>query len=437
MDLWENLLRTTGGAIEGEKSDFTVINWVWKNGKAKYATKNDEHNVTCLNSDGVRESLKQLSYDEARRTLGVWQSANGQENTQVEKMKEKANDWANEIYKSNLTKSDISLGVKTSLYPSITYGLLATAMTQKQATEIFKPVREKVLPKMKICRKAPDILIHGPEEYGGLEFKDLYILQGIAHLKAMIDEGESDSTTGKLLRNLIEQHVMEVGLSTEPADWSHEAIKSIMTDSWFKNTLEFMESAELRMHTGIKTISKWTSNDMFLMEDVIGQGITGAQLDAFNRCRMHLRALTVSDISGERGTEILTSAYEVKFTDTASSEAYIWPAQNRPTKSDINEWKKVLHAVYGVGQRHKQWRQPCGDYNKESIKYAKWRYEEATCRLYEKVAGNRWRIWMGVNNRARTTRRAQMLKLSRFKPSDGYTSEIDNFLPLARIETKP
>ena len=106
----------------------------------------------CLNSDGVRESLKQLSFDEARRTLGVWQAANGQEDTQVEKMKDKANEWANEIYKSNLTKSDISLGVKTSLYPSITYGLLATAMTQKQATEIFKPVREKVLPKMKICR---------------------------------------------------------------------------------------------------------------------------------------------------------------------------------------------------------------------------------------------------------------------------------------------
>ena len=44
---------------------------------------------------------------------------------------------------------------------------------------------------------------------------------------------------------------------------------------------------------------------------------------------------------------------------------------------------------------------------------------------------------MGVNNRARTTRRAQTLKLSRFKPSDGYTSEIEEFLPLARIETKP
>ena len=58
-------------------------------------------------------------------------------------MKENANEWANEVYKSNLTKSDISMGVKISLYPSITYGLLATAMTKAEANEIFKPIRKK------------------------------------------------------------------------------------------------------------------------------------------------------------------------------------------------------------------------------------------------------------------------------------------------------
>ena len=68
---------------------------------------------------------------------------------------------------------------------------------------------------MKMCRQAPAILVHGPEEYGRLGIKDAYLLQGIAHVKALIDEGESNSTTGKLLRNLIEQHIIELGLSTK------------------------------------------------------------------------------------------------------------------------------------------------------------------------------------------------------------------------------
>ena len=431
MNLWENLIRATGGAIEGDKSDYTVINWKWKHGKAKYEPMNSESEITCLNSDGQREVLKQIPADEARRTLGVWQAANGQEDTQVEKMKAKANDWANSIYKSNLSKSDIAMGVKTSLYPSITYGLVATALTEKQAGEIFKPIREKVLPKMKICRQAPAIVVHGPEDYGGLEIKDLYILQGIAHIKALIDEGESETTTGKLLRNLIEQHVVEVGLSSEPSDWSYEATHNIITDSWFKNTLEFMEKSDIRLFTGMKTISKWTKQDAFIMEDVIAHGIKGYQLEAFNRCRMHLQAMTMSDISGERGTEILMSSYDVHYTDSISSAAYNWPAQPRPPTSDVNEWKKVLHEVYGITPHFKQWRQPVREYMQTSCQHAKWRYEEITNRIYERMEDGNWKIWSGINKRARTVRQG------RFKPTDGHCDQINHLLPIARIERRP
>ena len=59
-------------------------------------------------------------------------------------------------------KKDITMEVKTSLYPSITYRLLATALSEVEANEIFKPIREKVL--MKICRQAPAIVVHGPKE---------------------------------------------------------------------------------------------------------------------------------------------------------------------------------------------------------------------------------------------------------------------------------
>ena len=94
LDLWESLIRSTGGAIVGEKSDYTVINWIWKDGKAKYEKPNEEYKLSVLNEHGVREELKHLPVDEARRTLGVWQAADGNEKTQTAKLKEKTNKWA-------------------------------------------------------------------------------------------------------------------------------------------------------------------------------------------------------------------------------------------------------------------------------------------------------------------------------------------------------
>ena len=431
LDLWENLIRATGGAIEGDKSDYTVINWSWKQGKATYEKMNEDATITVLNSDGIRERLKQLPADEARRTLGVWQAANGQETTQVEKMKEKANEWANEVYKSNLTKSDIAMGVKTSLYPSITYGLLATAMTEAEANEIFKPIREKVLPKMKICRSAPAILVHGPEEYGGLEIKDLYVLQGIAHIKALIDEGETNSTTGKLLRNLIEQHIMELGLSTEPTEWPLEVVQDIMTKTWFKNTLQFMEESKIKMYTGMKSLQKWTTQDSFIMDDVVQYGVKGKQLASFNRCRIHLQAATLSDISLGNGKEISQSALEVRYSPTTSGEAYTWPQQPRPPKSDINEWQKVLQEVYGVGQRYKQWPQQCGSWTQDSVQYAKWRYESDAQRLYEKTEDGKWAIWSNATRRGRATRQGY------YKKTDLVVESIDSTMPIAKVFRRP
>ncbi len=75
-------------------------------------------------------------------------------------MIEKADDWCNKIFKSRLSKSDIAMGVKTSLYPSLTYGLMATVLNEKQCEEIFAPIRNKILPKMKICRMAPAEVVH-------------------------------------------------------------------------------------------------------------------------------------------------------------------------------------------------------------------------------------------------------------------------------------
>ena len=71
LNLWEELIRATGGGLEGEKSDFVVINYKWSKGEWKYERPKEETQLTVRNPDGTRTALTQLKPSEARRTLGV------------------------------------------------------------------------------------------------------------------------------------------------------------------------------------------------------------------------------------------------------------------------------------------------------------------------------------------------------------------------------
>ena len=75
----------------------------------------------------------------------------------------------------------------------------------------------------------PATIVHGPAKYGGIGIKDLYTLQGIAHLKVLIDEAGSSTPTGSLLQQVIEGHVLEVGRSESIFKLSYKEIQPELT----------------------------------------------------------------------------------------------------------------------------------------------------------------------------------------------------------------
>ena len=102
---------------------------------------------------------------------------------------------------------------------------MATALNEKQCNSVFTPIRNKVLPKLTVCRAAPVDPVHGPAEYGGMGIKDLYSLQGIAHIKALVEEGDKGAATGKLIRTLIEYHMLEAGMEGSILEIPYERMK--------------------------------------------------------------------------------------------------------------------------------------------------------------------------------------------------------------------
>ena len=406
LNLWESGIRSTGGGIDGDKSDFVIINYEWNEGEWRYQKKQDEHKLTVHNTKGPREQLTQLATNEARRTLGVWQAADGNEEKQTTKLVEKTKAWSRAVVRSSLGRLDMSIGIKASLYPSITFGMMATTLSVEQCDRVFAPIRAEALSKSGYVKTIPKVITHAHEAYGGIGMTDLYTYQGIQHLKALIGEGGSTTATGKLLHILLHGHVLEIGTRHKLLEQKYEDVKGLLTTSWLKHTLEFITKNKIQIQHTQDHLQLWREGDSCIMDDIFshrGTNISTDDITRANRCRMYLKAVTKSDISNGRGTAILESARLVyKDWESISEQAYKWPHQPRPGRKDREAWQRVLYAVYSVDRFCRLYTVQIGNWTKGSRKHTRWLYDPASLSLYKRE-GKTWTRWAPLIRRSRST----------------------------------
>ena len=113
---------------------------------------------------GNRKEIQQIEPTTARRTLGVWQAANGSEDKQVRVLTEKLNTWR--VTTTGISRNEAALAIKTTIGRSIRYPLTATALNYNQAMTVDKMMRKCVLNKMGVVRTAPNEEVFLPKKLG-------------------------------------------------------------------------------------------------------------------------------------------------------------------------------------------------------------------------------------------------------------------------------
>ena len=104
LQLWETLLRTTGGAIEPTKIHWVRISHKWKNRKSSLEKANRDKHLKVRDPNGHTTHLQQIEAAESKRTLGVWQSACGDETTQKDLLIQKIEAWGDKTSTKSLQK---------------------------------------------------------------------------------------------------------------------------------------------------------------------------------------------------------------------------------------------------------------------------------------------------------------------------------------------
>ena len=86
----------------------------------------------------------------------------------------------------------------TSFMPTLSYRMIATQFTEQQWNTAIRPAICATCNTAGMAKNIAHAILYGPLEYQGIGVQNPYILQGIIHIIAFLNEGACDSSIGEL-----------------------------------------------------------------------------------------------------------------------------------------------------------------------------------------------------------------------------------------------
>ena len=430
---WECLLRTTGGALEPSKTDWVKVLYEYIGGKLRLQKANQDDIITLRDPNGQIVPIKQIESHTARRTLGVWQAANGQEHTQRDILLNKIKEWGgNTVGISNKEATTASV---STIGRSIRFPLTATALTSSQCGEVDRAWKRHTLNKMGIAKTAPKEVAFSPVDIGGMGLHHTEIDQTIDHIKMIIAHGNMDTVTGKLLRNTIQQLTIETGLQGEPLNHNLENITYLTENTWIENTIRCCRRYKVTFDTDLPQLEKWIDNDDFIMERAL-RVIKGSEIRTFNNVRLYLQVATTSDITTADGKRIDPDILRGNrgFSPSPSTHKYKWPHVPEPSQKDKEKWTSVLCRLYHIsilrpqlGGTHYGW------YTYKAIEYASWVIQITTNIIYQRW-NNLWIGWILLSEAEKTEKCKNKIT---YKRTNNMIDNLPNAVAMRPITVNP
>ena len=428
IDMWVGGVSATGGAVRPDKSFWCLIDHIWVPAQAKWRLATSSDIPATMTIEGVlgeREQLRRVEPSQPEETLGIFMAVNGSETGEVAKLEKKTRSWAETIRTGYLQHNDVLRAIKTTIQKTLEYPMSVIVLTRQQWEKIFSPVLRAALPKSGVCRTFPREVVYGPLKYQGLGVDHPFSLQVEAHVVACLRHGGVDSLTGKFFRNGLEAHQLELGLPLGVFQNHFDIVGCLASDTWIKRV--WGELHDLDMHLAYKgpDLPLHRHHDTYIIQQFVDLGYTGEALKKLNWCRMHLHAVTVSDITGANGTHILQSAWQGR-RDPSCSSRLKWPRLKKPTQTWWTLWQEALrHLLANRYDTTLQLATPLGNWLAPPGDEWNWHYSPSDDALYFH-GQHMWRKY-------KKSRSSRTPTFTRLRPLVGWTPAVPQDLVRASV----
>lgn len=366
---WEKLLFSTGGALNLQKSFWTLISWKWEKGIAKMSTPAQEP-ADLLLTEGYNSNpiiVPRLSPYEGYRTLGVYISPSGSTSVVLKKLQDISLAYATAITGSSLNHTASLWSYILYFLPKVKYPAPALTLSESDCHTILSPALMALLPKLHINRNTSRAIIHGPESLGGMHLPTVYTEQSAGQLDYFTGHLNLRDKTGKLLLISLTYLQLICGSVTPVLSLPYDKYCKWVEPTWLQSFWGFISKVGYDIHVH----QQWLpilprKNNHALMDHFMKLGYSASQLATLNRCRIYLQIIFLSDIVSADGRMIIPDCKTGRrVTDRISN--LNWPMQDTPSQSAWQLWKQALaHFEYGnrlvvplqqwQSDTHLQWR---------------------------------------------------------------------------------
>ena len=347
---WQRLLQLTGGDIDLEKSQWSLLSWSYV---GQWGTPQINSNAQSLgelimtspiDDLKVEEKLSRLEPQEADRVLGVRLPLDGSMGVEYEYRKSQLIDFALKLKNAPLSHYDAYVVYESRYRAMIKYPLPVTQFTKKQCHNLQRPVINSLLPKMGLNRKMPRAVIYGPMSLGGRELMDLRIEQVTSQWDATRGHLCRDDRVGHGLRLSLRDHQCIIGseklfLNVDPEIYKYGMENTRWRYIW---TNVWDNDLEVNFYDAWVPTSSCV-NDRNIMDVAVQDEIVIKSkwdlLEHINRCRLYLKAFFISDLSDD-GTNA-----DIGYLQGTKSRHNIMlniPDVRRPTDAQWRVWKSFI-----------------------------------------------------------------------------------------------
>ena len=391
VDDWRGSLNVTGGALKPIKCAWVPIQWKWKQGVPSLeAAKDIPQDISVVDPKGRRVVIKKMDATDAMEVMGVWQAADGNMDSQVEALKDKADAWAASLGNGYLHQRSVWMAFRGSLWSSLRYSLPATNMTADEAQSILKQALPKILPRLGLNRNLPPAFKYAPRKYQGLGLPHCRLEELIEQLNLFMMHYGSGTQLGNMITVSEQDLIMEIGSGSHPLSLPFDTYGHLATPCWITSIWSKLHMAGVQLIFPQAELPKLQrEGDKFLMDVWINSGqFSPSDLRALNRCRRKKQVYSLADLMSGRGDRLRNGCFARSAPLRSDASSYLFPNEHPSTK-DWSVWaagvRSLLnhrgHCQYHLGP----WTSP------QQHRTLPWRYDSETDRLYQQIGqSNHW-----------------------------------------------
>jgi len=342
--LWNDLLWTSGGALELQKCSYQVMQWKFTtSGEPVLAAGMVGDPLLLVSGDrSLVQAIPLTSAYTAYKTLGHFKSPSGTSCRQYQELKKKSDKLASFLQCSSLDHKETWTFYFAIFLPSIGYPLANSFLTQPQCDKIQRNAFRTMVSMCGFNRNTARVILYGPAFLGGACFRHLYTEQGVGQISLFLRHWRQRTQGGTLLRIAVAwtQYAIGTGRSFLV---DTDTLLPHMEVKWLGSLRRYLSTTGGQLQVdahGILPLQR--EYDCYIMDAVISsRRFTASQIRAVNYCRLFLQAVTLSDIVLPDGVSLDHSMLDGRPSLMSSKSSLHHFTQDRPPASAWRQWTRA------------------------------------------------------------------------------------------------